>query len=533
MKNDFLWWKNGVIYQIYPRSFADSNHDGIGDLNGIRSKLDYLAELGIDAIWLSPIYPSPDADFGYDVSDYVGIDPKFGSMADFDKLIEEAHQRNIKIVLDLVLNHTSEEHEWFKQSRSSRDNPYRDWYIWADGKPGRKFPNNWEAVFGGKGWEYDAQTGQYYYHMFYKEQPDVNWRNPKVRKAVLDVFRFWADKGVDGFRLDVFNVYFKHEGFPDNPSKFGIRGFDRQEHLYDCDQPEMFPLLAEIREILDSFPERYAVGETFLANAEKAAKYCAPGYLHGTFNFRMLEQPWKAGRILKTITDWQNSLSLDTWPTHVMNNHDVKRSATRFGRGEDDDRLKLSAALLLTLQGTPYLYYGEEIGMRDVPVKRSEIKDPIGRRYWPIYIGRDGCRSPMQWDSSINAGFSEKTPWLPVHENFVVRNVEAQRKDPASLFNFYRKLLRLRKDYEALHNGMFQVLTQDPHSILAYLRSTKTQNVLVVMNFGRRAINFVFGAHLANHSWNLLLSNKRETLNIHDRELKLQGEEFCILLMDE
>ena len=277
--DDFLWWRDGVIYQIYPRSFADSNGDGLGDLAGIISRIDHLSDLGIDAIWLSPFYPTPDKDFGYDISDYLEVDPRFGSLADFDRLVMEAHQRGIRVILDLVLNHTSDQHAWFRESRSSRDNPKRDWYIWRDR------PNNWQASFGGQAWEFDPRTGQYYLHLFTKEQPDVNWRNPEVRKAQLDVFRFWMERGVDGFRLDVFNAYFKHPDLPDNPPKFGLRGFDRQRHIYDMDQPEMMPFLNEMRLLLDSYPERYAVGETYIATSQKTVSYCGPDKLHAAFSF--------------------------------------------------------------------------------------------------------------------------------------------------------------------------------------------------------------------------------------------------------
>ncbi len=293
-----LWWRDGVIYQIYPRSFLDTTHNGLGDLNGICSRLEYLSELGVDAIWLSPVYPSPDADFGYDVSDYTAIDPRFGDMQDFDNMVAEAHSRGIRIVMDLVLNHTSEQHSWFLESRSSRDNPKRDWYLWRDPAPGKKLPNNWRSVFGGTGWEWDEHTGQYYFHTFAKEQPDVNWHNPEVRQAMLDVFRFWLERGVDGFRLDVFNAYFKHAEFRNNPTKLGVMPYDHQRHHYDIDQPEMFPLLAELRKLLDSYPERYAVGETFLASPKVAARYCGPNLLHATFDFRFSEFALEAAPFL-------------------------------------------------------------------------------------------------------------------------------------------------------------------------------------------------------------------------------------------
>ena len=292
MKKDFLWWRDGIIYQIYPRSFADANNDGIGDLQGIIGKLEYLQTLGVDAIWLSPIYPSPDVDFGYDVADYKAIDPKFGTIKDFEQLVKEAKKRDIHIILDLVLNHTSDQHEWFIESKKSKDNPYHDWYIWQDPKPNGDPPNQWQAVFGGPAWEFDPNIGQYYYHMFYKEQPDVNWRNPAVRAEMLDVFRFWLKKGVDGFRLDVFNAYFKDPQLRENPRKFGIRPFDQQKHIYDCSQPEMFPLLNEIRSMLDQYKQAYAVGESFLATTEQSAGYCGDGKLHAAFNFDFAENRW-------------------------------------------------------------------------------------------------------------------------------------------------------------------------------------------------------------------------------------------------
>jgi len=294
MGEDF-WWREGVIYQIYPRSFMDSNDDGIGDLIGILSRLDYLADLGVDAIWLSPICPSPDLDFGYDVSDYMAVDPKFGTLQDFDRLVEEAHRRGIRVILDLVLNHTSDQHPWFRAARSSREDPHHNWYLWKDALPNHRPPNNWQSVFGGSAWEYVPELNQYYYHMFYKEQPDVNWRNPQVRQAMLDVIRFWLERGVDGFRLDVFNMYFKHADFPDNPPALGLRGFDRQKHVYDADQPELIPLLADIRQLVDQYPQRYLVGETFLSAAERAAKYCSPELLLSVRSF--LDKISKCGNL--------------------------------------------------------------------------------------------------------------------------------------------------------------------------------------------------------------------------------------------
>ncbi|MGB9521780.1 MAG: alpha-amylase family glycosyl hydrolase, partial [Anaerolineales bacterium] len=402
MADDFVWWRDGIIYQLYPRSFYDSNQDGIGDLPGIISHLDYLAELGIDAIWLSPFYPSPDKDFGYDISDHCAVDHRFGTLEDFDQLVEQAHRRNLRVILDLVLNHTSNEHAWFLESRQNRSNPKADWYIWQDG-----IPNNWQSVFGGRAWTFDTQRGQYYYHMFLAEQPDVNWRNPEVRKAQLDVARFWLDRGVDGFRLDVFNVYFKDEKLRSNPATLGLRAFDRQRHIYDTDQPEMIPLLQELRAILDRYPDRYAVGETFLSSTEKIARYVGKERLHAAFDFTFLESAPQPRKWLQAILNWEKLWQeYQIWPNYVLSNHDNPRAATRYTKGEDDRLLKVLMMFLLTLRGTPFLYYGEEIGMRDVPLKRQEILDPPGKKYWPIYKGRDGCRAPMQWDNGQYGGFS-------------------------------------------------------------------------------------------------------------------------------
>ena len=510
---DFLWWQDGVIYQIYPRSFADANGDGLGDLAGIIEHLDYLTDLGIDAIWLSPIYPSPDIDFGYDVSDHCKIDPRFGTLADFDRLVADAHRRGIRVILDMVMNHTSDQSEWFKQSRSSRDNPKRDWYIWRDD------PNNWQASFGGKAWEYDDISGQYYLHLFAKEQPDVNWRNPEVRKTQLDVFRFWLERGVDGFRLDVFNAYFKHPDLPDNPSKFGLRGFDRQQHINDMDQPEMAPLLNELRLLLDSYSDRYAVGETYQATPEKITSYCAADKLHAAFSFdftsfnSMIAEafqlyPWNPAWILQKIREREQVFNAaGIWPTTVLSNHDLPRAASRYTRRESDSLPRIAMALLLTLRGTPFMYYGEEIGMRDIHLGRSEIMDPPGKRFWPIYKGRDGCRSPMQWNNGLYSGFSKVKPWLPVNPDYFRRNVASQKADPDSLFNFTRKLLSLRKNYPALRRGDFKALETTPGS-LAYLRVLKEQVVLVAINFKGRPVSLA----TPQGTWHDLLDSASPTI---------------------
>ena len=531
MEKTGLWWRDGVIYQIYPRSFADSNGDGIGDLNGIIQKLDYLAELGIDAIWLSPINPSPDVDFGYDIADYRNIDPKYGTMMDFDRLVTSAHQRGIRVILDLVLNHTSDQHPWFIESRSSRDNPKRQWYIWRESSRGKDAPpNNWHAIFGGRAWEYDAASGQYYYHMFCPEQPDLNWRNPAVYREMMDIFRYWADRGVDGFRLDVFNQYFKDAQFRDNPFKWGIRPFDRQRHLYDTNQPEMQLVVGDIRGVLEEYPERYAVGETFMPTPEMAACYSGPGKLHATFDFSMLKSPWNPACYLDYVLRQEKALVDGAWPNHVLNNHDNPRSATRLKAGRSDEKLKVAAAMLLTLRGTPFLYYGEEIGMRDIRVSRSEIRDPLGKRYWPVPVGRDGCRSPMQWNADVNAGFTSGSPWLKLHPDFTSRNIANQRSDPHSLFNFYKALIRVRRAHPALQRGLFLPLHHNPQRVLAYLRQDAEQTILVALNFARRRSKLALGGEMTRYEWEVLLSNKERNQPLIEKGwLKLDGYEACIL----
>ena len=508
MKTNTLWWRDGIIYQIYPRSFADSNHDGIGDLVGIINKLDYLSDLGIDAIWLSPIFPSPDVDFGYDVANYTDIDPKFGTMADFENLVMAAKKRDIYIILDLVLNHTSNQHPWFIESKKSKENPYHDWYLWQDPKPNGDPPNNWQSVFGGSAWEFDPQVGQYYYHMFCDEQPDLNWRNPDVHKQMMDIFHFWLNKGVKGFRLDVFNVYFKDLEFKDNPSQIRIRAFDCQKHIYDVSQPEMFPLIQEIRTILDEYQDTYVVGETFLASPTQTAAYCGQDKLHAAFNFDFASNRWHPKRFLRSAQNWYQALADDAWPNNFLSNHDMHRAATRYCLGEDDRRAKVAGALLLTLKGTPYLYYGEEIGLRDIPIrKKSDIKDPVGQTFWPFYKGRDGCRAPMQWQNQPNAGFSSGEPWLPVHADYPDRNVEQQMTDPNSLLNFIKIIIQIRKAEPALQRGDFQPLTEDPHQILAYYRTLQDDQVLVVLNFSIRELIF----DLPGGNWRSLLDEETQT----------------------
>jgi alpha-glucosidase len=509
-----VWWQDGIIYQVYPRSFSDSNRDGIGDLPGVTERLDHLVWLGIDAIWLSPFYPSPDVDFGYDISDHTQVDERFGTLQDFDQLVDQAHQRGLRVMLDLVLNHTSDQHTWFKESRSNRINAKRDWYIWRDDK------NNWLSEAGGSGWTFDPHTGQYYYHSYMPEQPDVNWRNPEVREAQLQVVRFWLERGVDGFRLDVFNLCFKDAEFRDNPGKIGLRPFDRFKHIYDSDRPEMMPLLKELRALLDRYPDTYAVGETFMPTSEKSASFVGKELLHATLSFDFLQNrinfPWNPKWLMERIMNREKFFSREKWPTTVMSNHDFPRAAGRYSRTEDDSQAMQAMTLLLTLRGTPYLYYGEEIGMRNLRLRRDQIMDPPGKRYWPIYKGRDGYRSPMQWDDTTYSGFSESKPWLPVHPDHVGRNVREQKENPDSLLHFTRKLIRLRKEYPAITLGDFKPIYVPQRQVMTYVRKHEEQKVLVAMNFSRQKTRVLLGPELSIKNWRALHGGTEEPANKQD-----------------
>lgn len=491
-KEDVLpWWKEAVIYQIYPRSFFDTNGDGIGDIQGIIEKLDYLTDLGVDAVWISPVYPSPMFDFGYDISDYEGIDPVFGDLETFRKLLKEAHSRGIKIIMDLVINHTSHLHPWFLESRSSKESRKRDWYIWKDKVEGKE-PNNWMAAFGGKAWEWDEKTEQYYYHAFTVEQPDLNWRNPEVKQAVFKMIRFWLDMGVDGFRLDVVNYYIKDEELRSNPRHFfnGFREYERQDHIYDRNRPETHEILKEFRKLLDSYPgDRMSVGEVFYqppGDPEASASYCGEDdQLHMAFNFSFLYQKWSAGRFAKAIETWEDVLSRKHgWPNYTLSNHDQKRHISRYASGKETAaRAKICACMLLTLRGTPFLYYGEEIGMKSESVPFKYVQDPLGKRYWPLFPGRDVSRLPMCWDNSRNAGFSKGSPWLPVYSEADTVNVKTMSSDSGSLFWVYKNLIEIRKNEKALRKGTQKLLFQHQDRILAYIREYRNEKILVLLNF--------------------------------------------------
>lgn len=476
------WWERGVVYQIYPRSFQDSDSDGVGDLRGIERRLDYLVELGVDALWLSPIFPSPMADFGYDVADYCGIDPLFGTLEDFDRLLEAAHDRGLKLLLDFVPNHSSDQHPWFMESRSSRESPKRDWYIWRDPAPDGGPPNNWISDFGGSSWELDEATGQYYLHTFLKEQPDLNWRNPELRAAMLDVLHFWFDRDVDGFRIDVLWHCFKAEGLPDNPVNPDFRP-EMGEKLkvlqtHSTNQPEVHELAAEFRALADDYGDRLLVGEIVLPLDELVAYYGRerPG-VHLPFNFQLVEAPWDAAILRQMIADYEAALPPEGWPNWVIASHDYPRIASKLGEAQ----ARVAALLLLTLRGTPTLYQGDELGIGKVDIPANRVQDPKELREPGIGLGRDPSRTPMAWDSSANAGFSNCEPWLPLHDDWRTRNAAAEEQDPGSMLCLYRALLKLRRDEPALSIGSIKLAHGGEH-VLAYERRHGSSRLEILLN---------------------------------------------------
>ena len=498
MIDQYLWWQNGIIYQIYPRSFQDSNDDGIGDLSGIIQRLDYVKSLNVDVVWLSPIYPSPMHDFGYDVSDYTDTHPMFGEMADFDRLLAAVHQRGMKLILDLVPNHTSSDHPWFVESRKSRANSKRDWYIWrdpaADGGP----PNNWLSYFGGPAWTFDEQTGQYYLHQFVKQQPDLNYRNPAVLSAMLGVMRFWLDKGVDGFRVDVINLMWKDEQFRDNPKNLAWDGrlpFLEFLPIYTQNLPGVHEIIRHMRAVLNEYDERMMVGEVYSPLTEVMKYYGENNNeCHLPFNFQLMftdefiPRPWTALSIRQTVDAYEAALPANGWPNWVLGNHDQHRLASRVGA----DQARVANMLLLTLRGTPTTYYGEEIGMENVPIPAELVVDPpaVNQPEIAHIVGRDPERTPMQWDASPNAGFTpeEVTPWLPLAEGYAQRNVSQQDKEATSMLNFYRALTTLRRVEPALNVGSYLSVDAGNDKVFAYLRQApETDHFLVALNFSPNA----------------------------------------------
>jgi alpha-glucosidase len=478
------WWQTGIIYQIYPRSFQDANGDGVGDLRGIRSRLDYLQQLGVDCVWLSPIYPSPMADFGYDVSNYTDIHPLFGRLADFDALLADVHARGMKLILDFVPNHTSDEHPWFLESKSSKTNPKRDWYIWRDPKPDGGPPNNWLSNFGGPAWKLDPTTGQYYFHAFLAKQPDVNWRNPDLRHAMYDVLRFWMDRGVDGFRIDVIYHIVKDDQFRDNPRNPDYRPGQNPNHeflaIYISDRPEVQEIITEMRGVVDKYPDRMLVGEVYLPVDRLMAYYGKAGDgVHMPFNFQLITMQWNAYKIADAVAKYEAALPSYGWPNWVLGNHDNPRIASRAGR----DQTRVAAMLLLTLRGTPTLYYGDEIGMADVPIPADRVQDPFEKQVPGMGLGRDPERTPMQWDATANAGFTTGSPWLPIAADSVSVNAAAESGVARSLLTLYKRLIAIRRAEPALNAGTYKEVCSG-ETTLAYMRSHEGRSFLICLNLG-------------------------------------------------
>ncbi|AEU38817.1 glycoside hydrolase family 13 protein [Granulicella mallensis] len=532
--SDQTWWKHAVVYEIYPRSFQDSNGDGIGDLNGITQRLDYLQKLGIDAIWISPMYPSPQVDFGYDISDYENVDPKYGSLADFDRLMAEAKKRNIRIMLDMVLNHTSDKHRWFIESASSRTNPKHDWYVWNDGVPGTGKnahqgphgsvvpPNNWISGFGGSAWEWNPTVKQFYYHQFYKQQPDLNWRNPEVEKAMFGSMQFWLDRGVAGFRLDAITDLFEDPKLHNNPETGGInaQGDPNLADTYTNNLPEVHDTIRRMRAMVAKYPgNRVLIGETYLPNTAELDKWYG-GTAKDELQLPMdmivgFSNRLSASNFRKRIEEVETQVH-GSQPLLVFDNHDNGRSWERYGDGVHNEQIaKLIAAMLFTTHSTALMYYGEELGMvTSVPTRVEDVKDPIGITGWPKEKGRDGERTPMQWDGATDAGFSTaSSTWLPVASNYKTVNVQAESGDPNSLLNWHKELIHLRRDLPALHEGGMVMLDRTNSNVLSYVRTAPAgaKAVVVMLN----------------------MSAQPQTLSLDLAEAGLKGKRVKTILTDE
>lgn len=492
--SELTWWRGAVVYQIYPRSLLDTNGDGVGDLRGIITKLDYIASLNVDAIWISPFFKSPMADFGYDISDYREIDPLFGSMQDFDELIEKAHQRGIKVIIDQVLSHTSDQHAWFIESRESRTNPKADWYVWADPKEDGTAPNNWLAIFGGCAWEWEPRRQQYYLHNFLRSQPDINFHNPDVRQAVLDNVEFWLKKGVDGFRLDAITFCYHDELLRDNPAKPKDkrqgRGFSEdnpyayQYHYYNNDRPQTIQFIEELRQLINRYPGAVTLGEVSAEDslAVMAAYTKGDDRLHMAYSFELLTDDYSAAYIRQTVEALEASIG-DGWPCWAIGNHDVQRVASRWGRGKQTrDMVKMLNAMLSSLRGSVCSYQGEELGLTEAPIEFHELQDPFGKTFWPMFKGRDGCRTPIPWEQYADfSGFSQVSPWLPIAASHRALAVDLQEADSHSVLHGYRQFLAWRKRYPVLITGEIEFLDA-PEPLLVFVRTLGEQKLLVCFN---------------------------------------------------
>lgn len=542
------WWKEAVIYQIYPRSFKDSNGDGIGDLKGITEKLDYLKELGVDAVWISPFFKSPNADNGYDISDYRDIMDEFGTMEDFDEMQREMHRRGIRLIVDLVANHTSDEHPWFAESRRSRDNPYRDYYIWRDGK-GENAPNNWQSRFSGSAWTYDGQTGQYYLHLYAEKQPDLNWENPAVRQEIYDVMRFWIEKGADGFRLDAASMFYKDKGLPDGALGRGSVG---EEHYQNV--PAIHAYYREMYDqVLSRYPELVTVGETSGVTVEEAKKYAgfSSHELNMVFQFEHARLEYVNGdkynlrkvpltQLKEVLSRWQRELNGTAWNSLYLTNHDQPRSVSHWG---DEGRYRRESAkmlytMLLTMQGTPYIYQGEEIGMTNIHLDSiEEYEDIQAKNGWRELVaeggadpkkfmdvihamGRDNARTPMQWDDTEHAGFTAGTPWFAVNPNYKEINVKESLEDPNSIFQYIRELIRLRHESRVAVYGDFTEFAKENEALYIYNRSLEKENLLVVLNFTGGEQSLRLPERMRGKKSELYISNYENDGQMGDRTLR-------------
>ncbi|MBM7577872.1 glycoside hydrolase family 13 protein [Jeotgalibacillus terrae] len=552
------WWKESVVYQIYPRSFNDSNGDGIGDIPGIIEKLDYLKELGIDVIWLSPVYQSPNDDNGYDISDYQAIMDDFGTMSDWENLLDEIHQREMKLIMDLVVNHSSDEHAWFAESRKSKDNPYRDYYIWRPGQDGEA-PNNWAATFGGSAWDYDEASGEYYLHLFSKKQPDLNWENPKLRNEVYDMMKWWLDKGIDGFRMDVINFISKADGLPDGPNPHNKKYGDGSQ--YFMNGPRIHEFLQEMNKEVISQYDVMTVGEMPGVNVEQAIEYtdASREELQMVFQFEHMDldsgpegkwdlKPFDLRDLKESISRWQTGLHGTGWNSLYMNNHDQPRMVSRFGNDKEYrvTSAKMLGTFLHMLQGTPYIYQGEEIGMTNIQFDSiKDYKDIETLNYYrdalnegkskqeimqSIYTkGRDNARTPMQWNGEENAGFTSGTPWLAVNENYKEINASNAVHDPDSIFHYYKKLISLRKQYEIIQYGDYELLLPDHTEIYAYTRCYEGKKLLVLTNFSDQEQVFKKPGDLQFEADRVLISNEN-TASLETDEVVLRPYEAVVYL---
>ncbi|MCC0044963.1 MAG: alpha glucosidase [Brucellaceae bacterium] len=493
------WWRGAVIYQIYPRSFQDSNGDGIGDLRGILTRLTHIAELGANAIWISPFFKSPMLDYGYDVSDYRDVDPMFGTLEDFDAVVTEAHRLGLKVMIDLVLSHTSIDHPWFAESRQSRRNPKADWYVWSDPKPDGTAPNNWLSIFGGSAWQWDTRREQYYLHNFLAEQPDLNFHNPEVQDALLDVTRFWLERGVDGFRLDTINFYFHSQGLEDNPPLDpalrdnsiapSVNPYNYQDHLYDKNRPENLAFLGRFRALLDEFPAIAAVGE--VGDAQRGLQIVADytsgdDGVHMCYAFDFLSPQKITAQKVRSVLEQFDETAADGWSCWAFSNHDVMRHASRWAEGEADRDayLKIVFAMMAALRGSVCLYQGEEVGLTEAELAFEDLRDPYGIRFWPEFKGRDGCRTPMVWDSGEpNAGFSAGKPWLPVPADHITHAVNTQLGVETSVLEHYRRILAFRANHPSLLKGSIEFLATTGDAV-AFIRRTETERLLCAFNLG-------------------------------------------------